>query len=135
MIHKIIEWDKRRKFGHRFSDFVLLYCVYSILLYCVYFIVNITVFYITGKLNILVMILSTIIFELLINSLVLANCTVADFTSCSIGIYGEMLTRAETLLISNSKQYNDMCNYYETKISELESELNGMKGEIENDRQ
>ncbi len=28
--------------------------------------------------------------------------------------------------ISNSKQYNDMCNYYESKISELESELNGV---------
>ena len=31
IIKKIIEWDKHRKFGHKFSDFILLLCVGAII--------------------------------------------------------------------------------------------------------
>lgn len=58
MIHKIIEWDKRRKFGHRFGDFIfLLFCVVLI---------NTIMFCVTHKINILVLILSLVIFEILV---------------------------------------------------------------------
>lgn len=59
MIHKIIEWDKRRKFGHRFGDFIFL-------LFCV-FIINTIVFCITQKINIFVLVLSMVVYEILVS--------------------------------------------------------------------
>ena len=59
MIHKIIEWDKRRKFGHKNGDFIFLLC-------CV-LIINLIVFFVTHKINILVLVLSTVVYVILVN--------------------------------------------------------------------
>lgn len=59
MIHKIIEWDKRRKFGHRFGDFIFL-------LFCVV-IINVIVVCVTQKINIWVLVLSMGVYEILVN--------------------------------------------------------------------
>lgn len=59
MIHKLIEWDKRRKFGHRFADFIFLLC-FGIL-------INVIVVCVTHKINILVLVLSIVVYEILVN--------------------------------------------------------------------
>lgn len=59
MINKIIEWDKRRKFGHRFGDFIFL-------LFCVV-IINVIVVCVTQKINIWVLVLSMGVYEILVN--------------------------------------------------------------------
>lgn len=59
MIKKIIEWDKRRKFGHRFGDFVFLICSVAI--------INAIVAYVTDKINIPLLVLSMAIYLILVN--------------------------------------------------------------------
>lgn len=59
MIHKIIKWDKKRKFGCRFGDFILLLC-------CV-IIINLIAVYITHKINAVIMILSVVVYVILVN--------------------------------------------------------------------
>lgn len=43
MIRKIIEWDKKRKFGHKFWDFILILCLYVV--------INLFAFIAAGELN------------------------------------------------------------------------------------
>lgn len=59
VIHKIMEWDKKRKFGCRFGDFILLLC-------CV-IIINLIAVYITHKINVVLMILSVAVYAVLVN--------------------------------------------------------------------
>lgn len=59
IIHKIIEWDKKRKFGSRFFDFILLLCIYLA--------INMTIMCVTKRINIPIIVITIFLYEILVN--------------------------------------------------------------------
>lgn len=58
-IRKIIEWDKKRKFGHAFQDYIVILFTYAF--------VNTLMFFISGKINFVLIIVTATISVLLWN--------------------------------------------------------------------
>lgn len=59
ILHKIIEWDKQRKFGHTFGDFLFMLLFTMIL--------NVVVCLIANRIVMPVLIISTIIYVIIVN--------------------------------------------------------------------
>lgn len=57
MIKKIVEWDKKRKFGHKFEDFILIFCVYVV--------INLLVFFALKEINLYVTSITAVVSVLL----------------------------------------------------------------------
>lgn len=59
MIRKIIEWDKKRKFGHKFEDFILITGVNLA--------INLLIVYVSQEINLKVAVATTLISVWLFN--------------------------------------------------------------------